>query len=251
MFTYRDAYEARYYFEKLRIQNAFRFHWHYNILEATLKNAYIAQRIEEEASAKQILNILDMGCGNGHVSHWIVKLAKTNTLGFDPSISYRDFLSNTKINLQNRFGGVKVKSKLVRTNHLGFFARNKSKFDIIIDNCSVTHFDTKPNLNVNNGWLMVIEKSREILNSSGKFIVATDVCGKGNPNAEFVNQIELVNAFENLGWRITKRDQIISSCSDEWSMLLGDVGKYEYLRVPPIGTLTKSLMGITGFVAHL
>ena len=55
MFTFKDAYSAKFYFDRLRASHSLLFDSHYNICEAVVKNAYIVQRVLESAIQHQQL----------------------------------------------------------------------------------------------------------------------------------------------------------------------------------------------------
>jgi 2-polyprenyl-3-methyl-5-hydroxy-6-metoxy-1,4-benzoquinol methylase len=99
MFKFLDAYAAKFYFDRFRANENLLFDWHYNILEATIKNAYIFENVTEIISRQKIRKVLDMGCGNGHVSKNIARITGASCVGFDPNLSYKTLISVFKFKL--------------------------------------------------------------------------------------------------------------------------------------------------------
>jgi len=126
MFTFKDAYASKFYFDRYRVQQKYRFHWHYNILEAVIKNAYISQQVNVHAGNHKIKNILDMGCGNGHVLQFLAQTHRCNAVGFDPKADYKiKFLILNSIS-KLRSGGMGVAQKFIVRLMLNFLCLIRS-----------------------------------------------------------------------------------------------------------------------------
>lgn len=254
MFRYIDAYQGKFYFDRLRKNTEFEFHWHYNILEATIKNAYIFQKILENLDQRKPLHILDLGCGNGHVSRNLHKITGANVIGIDPSVSNRIKWINFRrlIRHSKKFNNP---VKLLKMNHEEFFKNYKFKsnlFDLIIDNCSVTHFDTRKTDLVNKGWEDVSMNAKRLLKSGGSLISVTDVCGIGEKNSEFLDPNDLLNFLRNDGWKLSQINDF--SEPSEWiqyDKYFSNLKDSTFLRLPPMKTLENGLLGIIGFIAKV
>jgi SAM-dependent methyltransferase len=253
LFSYQDAFQSKYYFDRLRQRKNIPFHWHYNILEAVIKNAYIVQQVQKLNNDNKIYNILDLGCGSGHVSMAIGRVINAQIIGFDLNINWQTRLDSQKYNLKNYLTGNTSSIKIFKCSHVDFFTKhNDIKFDIIIDNCSVTHFDTKPINGINIGWRNIIENLSKNLKTDGKFVCATDVGTTDAYNSEFCKEEDLIRSFSEFGWEIENQNKMqVDKASDTLlSKFLNPVYSQPFLRLPPPNTLNDGVLGIIGFVAR-
>lgn len=248
MFSFEDAYAAKFYFDRYRRENDIWFHWHYNILEAVVKNAYIAQQAQILSNRKKISSILDLGCGNGHVARFLAKTHRTRVIGFDLGVNPTIQAINFKFNLKSLIKNYNCRTTLVKSDHKNFLLKNKKKYDLIIDNCSVTHFDTNACGKSNSGWNYIAENLKTHLNIDGAFITATDV-STGVFSNEFCSEEGIKETFQNFGWDLQNQDQIFKSEQYmQISKWFSEFSKNKFLRVPPPNTLDKGALGISGMV---
>jgi len=251
MFKFGDAYAAKFYFDRFRKENDIWFHWHYNITEAVVKNAYIAQQVNHFADGQDIFSILDLGCGNGHVSRFLAKTQQCKVVGFDIGVTSKIQKLNLKFNLKSKFKGYNCKTTLFKANHNEFFSKNKIKFDLIIDNCSVTHFDTSKSGKSNVGWNYVAKNMKNHLKFNGAFITATDV-SSGLSSNEFCFEAGIIETFNENGWELINKDVIYKSQTYlGLNKIFSGFSDDEFLRVPPPGTLDGGALGVTGMVFKL
>lgn len=251
MFTFEDAYASKFYFDRYRMQQKYWFHWHYNILEAVIKNAYISQQANVYAANHKIKNILDMGCGTGHVSRFLAQTHRCNTFGFDPNSNYKIKLLNLKFNLKAEIRRYDCRTKIKRETHAEFFASNKIRFDIIIDNCSVTHFDTQKHEDVNAGWDFIVRELPKHLSENGIFISATDVVYPEKVNSEFCKEADILETFKVHGWQIDNLNHMYRS--KEFESITDNFIKFkdlDFIRVPPPKAADGAALGIMGMVAR-
>ena len=252
MFRYQDAFQSKYFFDRLRQRKRIPFHWHYNILEAVIKNAYIVQQVQSLSDEKKTYDILDLGCGSGHVSMAIGRIIKARLLGFDLKVNHLTRINVAKYNLRNLLMRNHSRFKIRQKSYIDFFnSQQNLKFDIIIDNCSVTHFDIKPSNSINQGWKHIIVDLGKYLKPGGHFICATDVGTRQAFNAEFCKEEDLFNSFEQFGWELKNIDKVhIDSTTDLLlTKFLNQVHYEPFLRLPPPDTLNNGVLGVTGFVA--
>jgi len=252
LFRYRDAFQSKFYFDRLRQRNDIPFHWHYNILEAVIKNAYIVQQVQLLSDETKDYDILDLGCGSGHVSMAIGRLNKARLIGFDLKVSRSTRINIHKYNLKNMLMRNPSKVQITRSSHIDFFLKSKQKFDLIIDNCSVTHFDTSPSNSINQGWRWIIENLGNYLKPGGNFISATDVGTNQSFNSEFCNEADLLSSFTEFGWELKNIDKVQIDAETDilLSKFLNQVLSESFLRLPPPNTLNNGVLGIIGFVAN-
>jgi|LakMenEpi03Aug12_release.lakeMendotaPanAssembly.Ray.scaffolds.fasta_scaffold416029_2 SAM-dependent methyltransferase len=250
MFRFEDVYAAKFYFDRYRIDHNIWFNWHYNILEAVIKNAYIAQHVESFCKSKKINNVLDLGCGNGHVSQFLALSNQCLVNGFDPKITNKVRLINLKFNIKSKLHKNNGRTYLHKAKHIDFFLKNKLKFDVIIDNCSVTHFDTKKENAVNAGWNFIAKEIPRHLNKDGIFITATDVAHQKGLNSEFCFESDIKETFISNDWILGDIDYIdqpedFKKISHHFKEFLSE----DFLRVPPPGVLAGGALGIMGMTA--
>ena len=251
MFTFKDAYSAKFYFDRLRASNSLLFDSHYNICEAVIKNAYIVQRVLESVIQKKQLIILDLGSGNGHLSRLLCQLTDSICYGFDPKTNLSTRLRNYKLNFRNIINNKAGRVYASKMNHKKFFEKYGRKYDVIFDNCSVTHFNTTKNLDTNMGWSFMAENMQNYLVDGGKYICSTDICVGDKIKSEFCFENEILNLFTTNGWMVHSQN-IINQPSEFTSLakFFDDFLKFNLLRVPPLGAIDGQALGITGFVAE-
>ena len=149
LFSTRSVILAKYEFEKFCNDKNIRFEYKYHLHDAALKYMYVIQRIEKFLETSKNVNVLDMGCGNGYMLHLLNKAFELSGTGFDPVLRHK------KVRLNNlRVHGFSNKINLLPLNHLQFMHKVKSKFDIVIDLCAITHFDTRSMKKVNSSWIL-------------------------------------------------------------------------------------------------
>jgi SAM-dependent methyltransferase len=249
MFTFGQAYLAKYEFDRLRKNQKLLFDYQYNITESILKYYYIVQQILKFQQAKpQDIIVLDLGCGNGHLSKIIVQLTGAVCYGFDPRISVKVKLNTLKFNLQNILAKRPGRIKLYKMDHLNFFEKNSLKFDVVIDSCSVTHFNTNKFNNINEGWMETLKFLDVALKFDGVFISATDVTLPDECSTEFLQETHLLDCM-NKDWVISDKDFIADN--SEFNNKTADLNFIEelFIRISPPGTVKTSLLGILGFQA--
>lgn len=251
MFNFLDAYGAKFYFDRLRASENLLFDSHYNITESVLKNVFVVQQILEFTKNKKEIKTLDMGCGNMHLSRVIATLTNSLSIGFDPKINYRIRLRNYLFNFRQIKQGKKGRVKTYKMDHKTFFSKfNSITFDVVFDNCSVTHFDIKEEGVTNAGWVYTTEKVRNCLLPDGIFISATDVVIGRKTNFEFCFEEDLLELFTKTGFKIKVGANI--NVPKEFKQIenkFGELLELNFVRVPPPGTVDGQVLGILGFVA--
>ena len=222
------------------------------ILEAVIKNTYIVQQVQLLSDETKDYDILDLGCGSGHVSMAIGRLNKARLIGFDLKVSRSTRINIHKYNLKNMLMRNPSKVQITRSSHIDFFLKSKQKFDLIIDNCLVTHFDTSPSNSINQGWRWIIENLGNYLKPGGNFISATDVGTNQSFNSEFCNEADLLSSFTEFGWELKNIDKVQIDAETDilLSKFLNQVLSESFLRLPPPNTLNNGVLGIIGFVAN-
>jgi SAM-dependent methyltransferase len=257
MFNYEDAIQSKYYFDRLRQEKGLWFDWHYNILEAVIKNAYVVQQVQQAQQVyqkSQPMTVLDLGCGNGHICRSLSKIIEGSFVGFDTNINLYTKVYNLRFMISSLRAMRQVKIKFYRLSHIDFFKKfYGKKFDVIIDNCSVTHFDTRSKGYVNSGWDFMARILPKYLHENGVFICATDVGTDSISNSEFCTQENLTNIFNNKGWNLNNIDLIQKSIPSNSPLLsmFSKLSNETYLRLPPPNILQDGLLGVTGFTAKI
>jgi SAM-dependent methyltransferase len=249
MFKFLDAYAAKFYFDRLRVSGNLLFDSHYNICESILKNAYVCQQVK--LFNKGINStVLDLGCGNGHLSRTLARLYQIKCVGFDPNISLICRLKNHYFNFKNLLNQNPGRVKLYKKTYAQFFKKiGINQFNIIIDNCSVTHFDVRPYKKINFGWKQLVENLAANQGNESVFICATDVIVGTKVNSEFVYEFDLLNYFKNNDFQILNQDQI--TIDEEFENLVfhfSEFVNFDFKRVPPPKTVDGQALGILGFI---
>ena len=195
LFNLNDSVLAKYELEKFISKNKIRFNYKYHTHDSALKHMYIISRIESflQNNDKSI-NVLDIGCGNGDALRIVNKVYGAKSIGFDP------ILGNHRIRISNLRKRLLINNpKLLNSTHDAFLRNHKGKkFDLIIDLCAVTHFDTSKYKNLNLGWKWISENLEQLLVKNGRFISATDVALKKGNN-EFFRAESIINFLQNHG----------------------------------------------------
>ena len=250
MFTFENAYTAKFYFDRLRMNHKILFDSHYNILESVLKNVYICQQVILRNPSPQS-KLLDMGCGNGHLSRTIAELTQMKCVGFDPKINMKIRYQNFKFNFKNLILGKNARVKLYKKNHEEFLLHfDVESFNFIIDNCSVTHFDSAPKNRTNLGWHFIVEVLQKSMNKNSLFICATDVVVGKSINSEFCFEKDLLSLFLENDLEVVNVNMITNEPAfDEIKKHYAEFLNYDFKRVPPPYTVDGQALGIYGFVA--
>jgi SAM-dependent methyltransferase len=208
-FTLSDSIIAKFEFAKFRDSNSVYFDYRYNVSDAALKYLYILQRIENKinhSDKESEFRILELGCGDGHLLKIINQKFKSKCTGFDPILkTFRVKVSNFKRDK------LKNQNRLLSVNHEEFTKMNSTKYDIVFDSCSLTHFDTTIIGSLNQGWLWALENIPHLLRPNGIFICATDI-SELSPNNEFLNSDSILKEFSKIG-NIKSINEISSSYS--------------------------------------
>jgi cyclopropane fatty-acyl-phospholipid synthase-like methyltransferase len=193
LFSTRSAIFAKYEFEKFRNERNIRFNYKYHTHDAALKYMYVIKRVERFLENRTNVKVLDMGCGDGSMLHILNKSFGVSGVGFDP------ILKSKKMRLNNlRLHGFSSSINLIALNHLDFMHKTNGKFDIIIDLCAVTHFDTKCIKKINSSWDFIGSSLKNWINPGGIFISATDV-SVYDKNCEFLFARNILNFMSTLG----------------------------------------------------
>ena len=252
MFTFENAYSAKFYFDRMRIKHKILFDSHYNILESVLKNAYICQQVILRNPLPGSL-LLDMGCGNGHLSRTIAEITQIKCIGFDPKINIKTRYINLKFNLKKLILGQSARVKVYKKNHVQFMREfDIGSYDFIIDNCSITHFDSRANKKTNSGWNFVVESLKGSMCENSFFICATDVVVGNLVNSEFCYESDLLNLLLENNLEILDTNSIIKEPSfRDLETHYSEFLKSEFKRVPPPNTVEGQALGIFGFVAKI
>lgn len=87
-----------------------------------------------------------------------------------------------------------------------FFEQAKNipdeSLDLIIDACSVTHFDTNSNVAANDGCHRLAKEATRILKKEGFFISVSDFSLLGNTKGEFIDIESMIQSYESGGLKI-------------------------------------------------
>ena len=136
-------------------------------------------------------------------------------------------------------------------NHKTFFSKfGSSTFDVVFDNCSVTHFDINEQGVTNAGWMYITEKVRNCLSPDGIFISATDVVIGRRTNFEYCFEEDLLDLITKTKFDIKVGTKIVAP--KEFKLIeskFGELLKLSFVRVPPPGTVDGQILGILGLVA--
>jgi len=250
LFTFENAYSAKFYFDRMRIKHKILFDSHYNILESVLKNAYICQQVILRNPSPGSL-LLDMGCGNGHLSRAIAEVTQIKCIGFDPKINIKTRYINFKFNLKNLILGKSARVRVYKKNHVQFMRKfDMGSFKFIIDNCSVTHFDSRANKQTNSGWNFVVESLSKSMSENSFFICATDVVVGNLINSEFCYESDLLSLLLENNLEVLDTNSIIKESDfKDLETHYSEFLKSEFKRVPPPNTVEGQALGIFGFVA--
>jgi SAM-dependent methyltransferase len=194
-FTLVDSILAKFEFAKFRENNQVYYSHRYNVSDAALKYLYILQRVENKINSLDRSNqikVLELGCGDGHLLRIINQTFNVKCIGFDPILKTRRVKVNNLI--RDKFLN---QNKLFPCYHDEFIAKNTHRFDIIVDSCSLTHFDTKIDGEINKGWRWALNSFPQLLKNKGSFICATDV-SELNPNNEFLKSELILKSFSEI-----------------------------------------------------
>jgi hypothetical protein len=141
--------------------------------------------------------------------------------------------------------------KLYKINYNEFKKKFRfDKFSIIIDNCSVTHFDTRPFSEINQGWQQLIYDLKNELRTDQVFICATDIVVGSKVNSEFLHETDLIENFKKY-FKLTNINQIFEDENyKKLKLHFSEFLNLDFKRVPPPGTVDGQSLGILGFVVR-
>lgn len=74
--------------------------------------------------------------------------------------------------------------------------------DLIVDGCSVTHFDASCNLSLNDGCYKFAKEAKRTLKKNGFYITCSDFSLSGNEKGEFVSVNSMIKSYEDGGLRL-------------------------------------------------
>ena len=136
--------------------------------------------------------ILDAGCGPSNLSLILSKVF--------PSINEIYCLD------------IETISPLLQSNKMcicykgEFFEKVKNipdnSLDLIIDGCSVTHFDKNSNYAPNDGCYRLAGEAIRILKKGGFYITCSDFSTTGNKTGEFIDVDSMIESYERGGLKI-------------------------------------------------
>ena len=248
LFNLNDSVLAKYELEKFISKNKIRFNYKYHTHDSALKYMYIISRIESflQNNDKSI-NVLDIGCGNGDALRMVNKVYGAKSIGFDP------ILGNHRIRISNLRKRLLINNpKLLNSTHDAFLRNHKGKkFDLIIDLCAVTHFDTTEFKSLNLGWKWISEHLEQLLVKNGKFISATDVAIKEGNN-EFFRAESIISFLLNYG-SISNVSEIHSSNGSKLinsTKIIIDkqpfyrIGKTKNSKTSPVNEIVLGVLGL-------
>lgn len=136
--------------------------------------------------------ILDAGCGPSNLS-LILK-------GVFPTINEIFCID------RERISPLLTSNSLCKCFQGDFFEQVKNvpdnSLDIIIDACSVTHFDTSSKFAPNDGCYRLAKEATRILKKDGFYVSASDFSISGNKSGEFVDVGSMIHSYELGGLRI-------------------------------------------------
>jgi len=150
--------------------------------------------------------ILDAGSGKSHISLAIDKMLE-NSL---EEIRCLDIVSPIATLQTNEKCKFKVQDFFESSNDL-----ENEYFDLIIDGCSVTHFDTNSKHSHNDGCFKMGKVAERILKKGGYLICASDVLSFNDDQikGEFISIELMVSAYEAGGIKlISDLDKSIDDC---------------------------------------
>ena len=238
LFSTKSAIFAKYEFEKFRNVKNIRFNYKYHTHDAALKYMYVIKRVERFLETRTNIKVLDMGCGDGSMLHILNKSFGISGVGFDPILrSKKNRLNNLRMN------GFSSSVNLMALNHLDFMRKTNYKFDIIIDLCSVTHFDTKCMKKVNTSWDFIGSNLKNWINPGGIFISATDV-SVYDKNCEFLFARNILNFMSSFGFISDKNTISTNSNIFESKSVFQDRNIFQ--RVGKSGS-KDIILGVLGF----
>ena len=233
---------AKHEFEKFSNDRAIGFKYKYHLHDAALKYMYTIQRIEKFLETNKNVNVLDMGCGDGSMLNILNQAFGLSGTGFDPILRHKRIrLNNLRV---HKFSN---RSNLLPLNHLEFMNKVKSKFDIVIDLCAVTHFDTRSMKKVNASWDFIGSNLKNLINPGGIFISASDV-SIYDKSSEFLAPEDLLHFMENFGVISDKNTLSTNSSFFESENIFQDRGIFQ--RIGKSGN-KDIILGMLGFELKL
>jgi hypothetical protein len=143
------------------------------------------------------LKILDIGSGFSH-------LANAIDLMLNNSVEHIICIDREFVGCSAQLGQGKI--TLIRSDY--FVAQDmfvSGYFDLIIDACAVTHFDTESKFAPNDGCFRVGMTIKRLLNKRGIFLCSSDVllCDDDVRTGEYVSPMSMINSYEAGGLNLT------------------------------------------------
>lgn len=141
-----------------------------------------------ESLQKSNLKVIDMGCGTGCTPH-IISDMNNDVVAIDSYYDYH-FCKNSNVNM--------IKSDIFD------YLKNveNETYDVAIDVCAVTHFDTRYDSEIENyGWKKIADEAYRILKKNGRFIISSD-CSISSSSGEFINPKTIIKLIESSGLKL-------------------------------------------------
>lgn len=136
--------------------------------------------------------ILDAGCGPSNISLALKQIF--------PTINQIFCIDREMISY------VLTSNTLCKCYQGDFFEQVKNipdnSLDLIIDACSVTHFDTNSEFAPNDGCYKLAKEATRILKKKGHYISASDFSLAGNKKGEFIDVESMIQSYELGGLKL-------------------------------------------------
>lgn len=146
-----------------------------------------------ERIGKNNLKVIDLGCGTGCTPHIISDMGN-EVIGVDNFYEYH-FCKGSKMTM-------------VKANCFDYLKSiEDATYDVAIDVCAVTHFDTRGDDEIGNyGWKTIAEEVYRILKHGGKFLLSSD-CFLSSDKGEFIKPSSIIKLVESSGLKLDEEYQ--------------------------------------------